>query len=246
MFVLKNVKITLLTLTLILTMSVPAFAVKKNDRDSQGYDLVFMPILKKEVIIIDNDSNPPGEPNIVEITFLKDVPPRGLLDRANRLIYGITTDIPPEYDQYGYEIRRYMASVGNMKVFTDEDFLEEQIKNTRKARVIARFWQKYIEEEIDELEKLVNEKDSSSSVWTALKQNRQITRTFIIDLQGWIDSNERLLMKIFDSFGFIQVEYPELIFMRPHERVDFFNTLQTRQAKLNAIKKYQAFALMSY
>lgn len=238
----------LLVAALALTPGAASWAAqkRKNTKDAQGYDLVFMPTMKDNIITIDSDNHPPNEPNIIPVTFLQDTPPRGLLDRINRLIHGIDVDIPPEYDQFGYEIRRYMSHVGNMKIYTDEKFLIEQIKNTRKARVIVRFWQQHLEKEIEEIEKQVADEDSSSSVWTALKQNRQTTRTFVIDLQGWVDANERLLMNIFDTFGYIQVEYPELIFLRPHERIDFFNLLQTRQAKLNAIKKYQAFALMAY
>lgn len=237
--------VTFMSLALVAGQTEAATAKKKN-RDAQGYDLVFMPTMKDNVITIDNDSIPPNEPNIVPVTFLQDTPPRGLLDRVNRMVHGITVDIPPEYDQYGYEIRRYMSHVGNVKIYTDEEFLIEQIRNTRKARVIVRFWQQHLEKEVEEIEKLVAEQDSSSSVWTALKQNRQVTRTFVIDLQGWVDSNERLLMNILDTFSYVQLDYPELIFLRPHERIEFFNLYQTRQAKLNAIKKYQAFALMSY
>lgn len=237
--------VTFMSLALVAGQTEAANTKKKN-RDAQGYDLVFMPTMKDNVITIDNDSIPPNEPNIVPVTFLQDTPPRGLLDRVNRMVHGINVDIPPEYDQYGYEIRRYMSHVGNPKIYSDEEFLIEQIRNTRKARVIVRFWQQHLEKEVEELEKLVAEQDSSSSVWTALKQNRQVTRTFVIDLQGWVDANERLLMNILDTFGYVQLDYPELIFLRPHERIEFFNLYQTRQAKLNSIKKYQAFALMSY
>lgn len=239
--------LVVIAINLALVMETSARAKPKvTAKDSQGYDLVFMPTMKDNIITIDNDNLPPPEPNIVPVTFLQDTPPRGLLDRVNRLSHGISVDIPPEYDQYGYEIRRYMSGVGNIKIYTDEEFLIEQIKNTRKARVIVRFWQQHLEKELGELEALISEQDSSSSVWTALKQNRQLTRSFIIDLQGWVDSNERLLLKIFDLFGYIQLQYPELIFLRPHERIEFFNLYQIRQAKLNAIKKYQAFALMAY
>lgn len=238
----------LLVAALALTPGAASWAATKKvkKKDAQGYDLVFMPTMKDNIITIDVDTTPPNEPNLVQVTFLQDAPPRGLLDRVNRLSHGISVDIPPEYDQYGYEIRRYMASVGNIKIYTDEEFLEEQIRNTRKARVIVRFWQQHLEKELDELEQLISEEDSASSIWTALKQNRQLTRSFVIDLQGWVDANERLLLKIFDLFGYIQLQYPELIFMRPHERIQFFNLYQIRQAKLNAIKKYQAFALMAY
>ncbi len=235
-------------LVLVLFASELAYAKKstKPTTDSQGYDLVFKPKLLDGSVIIDSDNTPPREPNIIEIKFLKDNPPRGMLERISRLIQGIDTDIPPEYDIYGYEIRRYMAQAGNPKIYTDEDFLIQQIKNVRKARVIITFWQKHLESEIDDIKKQINEEDSSSLMWTSLKQNRQQTRSFIIAAQSWLDSNERFLMNVLDIQSNIQLEYPEIIFMRAHERIEFYNLLQIRQVKLEQIKKYQPFAMMAY
>ncbi|MBK6896973.1 MAG: hypothetical protein IPH06_10325 [Alphaproteobacteria bacterium] len=217
-----------------------------KDRDSQGYDAIFMPVLKDLAVTIDNDDIPPNEPNIIAIRFQQDKPPKGVVERIQRLTLGITTDMPPEYDVYGYEIRRYMAQVGNAKIYQDDEFLIEQIKNAKKARIIASFWQKHIEREIEDIEKFIEANDSSSSIRTAIRQARLDTRSFMIDLQGWLDSNERLLGHVLDIQGYIQFEYPEVIFIRPNERVEFFNFFQTRQHKLGEIRKYQPFAMMAY
>lgn len=237
----------LIVIVLLVAGSGDTFAKRQIiTKDSQGYDLIFMPELKDLAVKIDSNDTPPNEPNIVPIVFLEDVPPRGIMERISRLTQGITTDMPPEYDIYGYEIRRYMASVGNPKVYTDDDFLIEQIKNVRKARVIASYWQKHVEKEIDEIEQIIEDKDSTSTVRTAIKQARLTTRSFMIDLQGWIDSNERLLMHLLDIQGYIQLEYPDVVFIRPNERIDFFNLFQARQHKLKEIREYQAFAMMVY
>lgn len=81
-----------------------------------------MPVLKDLAVTIDNDDIPPNEPNIIAIRFQQDKPPKGVVERIQRLTLGITTDMPPEYDVYGYEIRRYMAQVGNAKIYQDDEF----------------------------------------------------------------------------------------------------------------------------
>lgn len=222
--------------------SASAFAGNKDDE----YSSVFMPKLEYGSVIIDDDDIPPSEPNIVKITFLKNTPVIGLGERVERLIQGITLDIPPEYDIYGYEIRRYMAHAGNPKIYTDEDYLIDQIRNVRKARIILRYWQEYLANEVDEIEKLIEDQDSSSSIRTSFRQNKAIVRSFMVAAQGWLDSNERLLMNVFDTFGYVTVDYPELIFLRPHQRIDFYNLFVARQSKLKEIHKYTAFSTMPY
>src|SRR4051812_43914435 len=49
---------------------------------------------------------PPIEPNFIPVKFLKTTPPKTLQERIDRLVEGIKIDTPPEYDYYGYEIRR--------------------------------------------------------------------------------------------------------------------------------------------
>ena len=119
-----------------------------------GYEIIVMPKLESMWVEIDDDQEEPNEPNIGAVDFHRLPDVNGIQGRVDRLINGITRDIPPEYDHYGYEIRRYMASVGNIKVYEDEEFIKQQIKNVRKAAVIADFWRESLEKEIAAIEKI--------------------------------------------------------------------------------------------
>ncbi len=81
---------------------------------------VFLPEINGTGVVLDSDDIPPQEPNIVVAKFLKIEPPQNLTERVARLAHGITVDMPPDYDYYGYEIRRYMQGVGNLKIYTDD------------------------------------------------------------------------------------------------------------------------------
>lgn len=208
---------------------------------------VFMPELSDSSVIIDSDNVPPEEPNLLQVKFMRLDPPAGISDRITRVVYGITKDIPPEYDHYGYEIRRYMAACGNARIYEDDSFLETQIKNVRKARVIQTYWADFISSESDEIEKLMETDATVTAVErTTFRNNRADARAFMIALQGWIDSNEKLLQSIYDLNNYYELSYPEVIFLRPYERIDYFNALQVRQVKLMEIQKYQPFSIMVY
>jgi len=215
-----------------------------------GDDPTIAPVLTAEGVKIDDDMVMPVEPNLVEITFLKEKPSYNLRARIKRLTHGIETDIPPEYDVYGYEIRRYMASVGNIKVYQDEDFLIKQIRNVRKAAIILDYWHEHVLKEMREIEQeivsLSREGRVPSTDLTAFRQNKRIVRGFMIDARSWIDSNERLLMDLFDNYGLYQLVYPEIQFIRPALRIDLYNIFQLRQVNLREIRKYQAFSIMVY
>ncbi|MDH5722667.1 MAG: hypothetical protein OEY94_05030 [Alphaproteobacteria bacterium] len=221
---------------------------RNNLLDDVGSHLdVFMPELESGSIIIGEGPEPPAEPNILKITFLKIPPTSSIEGRIENLLHGIKTDIPPEYDHYGYEIRRYMSRIGNVKIFEDEEFLVEQIKNVRKARVIIEYWQAALQKEVNEIEEIVdNMPDAPSIIKTSLRKNKAEARSFITDAQRWIDSNERYLQHVYNLFGYLNLYYPELAFMRPHERIDFFNLLTTKQSILKRIKEYGPFAHMVY
>lgn len=212
-----------------------------------SYEPVFMPILGQTSVIIDADDVVPREPNISQTRFLKYPPVTSLEERVDRLIYGIETDIRPEMDHYGYEIRRYMARVGNIEVFDDPEFLAKQINNVKKARIIADYWKKYTEKEVAEIEAIFDADDKIDlRVRTAFKQNRVTAQTFMISLKSWIDSNERLLMHIHQKPGLYEVDYPEVLIVVPTVRLDFYNYFVVRQSRLKDIQQYQPFALMVY
>ncbi len=245
--------LSLLSLFLALIFILPQNIYANEDKEEKlkvdaGYGHVVMPELFSNSVLIDDDEEPPVEPNIIKVKFLKLPEISGIKERVDRLVQGIDIDLPPEYDHYGYEIRRYMASVGNLKIFEDDDFLIEQIKNTRKAKVIAEYWKKHINEEIKELDKIVLEDDNISfSVRTAFKQNKVTTRAFLISLEAWIEKNEDFLMVILENpSSMYEVLYPEIIIKDDKLRNDFFNKLNVKQVKLKEIREYQPFAMMVY
>tara|TARA_B100001989_G_C24486633_1_gene437293 strand:+ start:253 stop:993 length:741 start_codon:yes stop_codon:yes gene_type:complete len=225
-----------------------AYANKKGlFKNVDEYKDVFMPELQAGSVYIDDDDIPPREPVILKIEFRKQPVYTSIDHKIGALLHGIHVDTPPEYDHYGYEIRRYMASVGNLKIYESEEFIVQQIKNVRKARVIVEYWQAKIQNDVNEIEAEIEKMENVSSVVkTNLKKNKAEARSFMADLQRWIDSNERFLKKAYEMLGYIDVYYPELVFLRPHERVDFFNLLQIKQVALKRMKQYEPFAIMVY
>lgn len=244
-------RLIIFVLTVILCAGVSAnstYAAEGGFATTQsGYEGVVEPKLTNTSVIVDDDERPPLEPNIAPTRFLKYPPVISLRERVDRLVYGISTDISPEYDHYGYEIRRYMSTVGNLKIFEDPEYLTEQIKNARKASVIAEYWKKSISKDIQEIQEIM---DTDSSVdlrvRTAFKQNKVTAQTFLISLKSWIDANERVLLVVHKNSNIYEVEYPEILIVIPATRIEFYNLYATKQAKLKDIQQYQPFALMVY
>lgn len=232
-------------------IALPASAqeVVVTDADTD-YEEVFMPQLFSTSVTIDDDELPQDEPNIQQVDFLKLPELTSLEERIDRLIHGILTTIPPEYDHYGHEIRRYMADVGNPKIYQDgeDEFLIQRIKNVRKAAVIVKYWKEYLLSEIDDIEKEIEKENAGIlfSTKTAFKQNQTTVKTFLLSLNAWVDANEKLLMNVFDNPGIYEVYYPEIIFVKPIKRVDYYNAASLQSQKLKDIRAYPPFAMMVY
>ncbi len=214
-----------------------------------GYDPVVMPKRVGSIIVIDNDEEQPKEPTLAEVKFLKLPPQNSIKEKVDRLIWGIRKGIRPEYDHYGHEIRRYMAGTTNIKIFEDEEYLIEQIKNVRKAKIIASYWADQVEEKIStiegEMEVIVGEgKNVEFASKTAFKQNKLTSRKFIISLRAWIDANERLLMLIYENPNQYGVHYPEINIVTSEVRSDAYNLILVKQTKLKEIRNYKTFEMM--
>lgn len=208
---------------------------------------VFEPVLKDSAVQINPDATPPEEPNIVPVQFLKVPTVTALELRVDQLLQGIKTDTPPEYDHYGYEIRRYMSHIGNPAIFEDDKRLIEEIANVKKARVIVSYWQKALDAEVMALEKLVNESGENPALRTSFKQNKSTVRSFVVALQGWVDANERFLVHAYEIGNLYENFYPEIVFVtQTNDRIDFYNNFVLKQSKLTEIRKYGPFGLMVY
>lgn len=215
--------------------------------NADGLDIsLFEPRINDNAVIIDSDDRPPTEPHFLEMEYLKQKPPINLADRVNRLVYGIKTDIPAEYDIYGHEIRVYMAHVGNPRIYKETEYMQEQIKNVRKAAIVAKFWQEELTKEINQIEKEIELTDAPSAVRSAFRQNKAYVRSFLVDLKGWIDSNERALMNLYNLGDLYYVVYPKVIFIRPPDRIKYYNVMRIRVTNLKEIRKYKGFEIMVY
>lgn len=210
-----------------------------------GHEDVFQPIMLSTSILVDDDDDKPQEPVFTDVKYKEILPYNGIEDRVKRLTQGVSESIPPEFDHYGHEIRKYMARTGNFKIYSDEEFLKEQIKSVKKARVVMEYWEKYVKQEIDEIDAQINGKFVTSATKTAHKQNKARLKTFMVVLKSWIDSNERLLMYLFNNPGIVEIEYPELI-VQPRNRVGLYNLLAFKQQKLKELKQFQPFEMMVY
>ena len=223
-----------------------SYAQANNITDDLGYESVIMPDLFSTSVVIHDKEAPPKEPNIASVIFLKLSPLTGLEERVDRLIHGIKKDIPPEFDHYGYEIRRYMAKSCNITIFEDEEYLIEQIRNVRKAKVIYKYWKEHLESEIAEIDKILEkrDKDSDLSLRTTLRQNKATVKTFLVSLKLWITSNENVLLQIFKNPEIYNTSYPEIIIPSVKDRLGFYNYFTAKQTRLKEIRSYVPFALM--
>ena len=224
-----------------------ALAIDEEMNVDSTFHPVPLPQLFSTSVTMDDDDEVSHEPNLPKFSF-KRLPELNSFDeRVSRLTQGIQQSIAPEYDHYGYEIRRYMTHDGNLQVFEDRDYLETQIKNVRKATVIVDYWKKYLEKELREVEDIIDTGDGVSfSNRTAFKQNKVIIRTFLISLRGWVAANERFLTQVYENMDAFDVYYPEVMISNNAIRVDFYNKLMLRQTKVNEMKAYRPFEIMVY
>ena len=234
-------------------LSILAIMVLLLPQDSHARKLVtsganiVMPELRSTSVVIDDDDERSVEPNMGKVDYKKRLPLTSMKERVDRLIQGVKKGIPPEFDHYGYEIRRYMTHVGNLEIFEDEEYLKAQIKNTRKSAIIYSYWKKVLNQEVLDIEEIIDADDSiPSTVRTAFKQNKITVRTFLVSLKSWVDSNERLLLHIYNNPGIFEVYYPEVIIASPQANVEFYNLFVIRQTKLKDIRAYHPFSIMVY
>lgn len=190
---------------------------------------------------------PPVEPGIDKVTFLKIEPPRSLKDRVDRLLHGLYTDIPPEFDHYGYEIRRYMAHIAGPDVLGNPPRLQEEIGNIRKAKIILEYWRRELNREIDEIETAIAaDPNAPSSLLTTFKYNRGVVNAFLIECQSWIDNNEAVLQFLADNPESYAYKDPVFTFGEQEERLEFISLYKARLKAHKHITEYAPFMVMVY
>lgn len=239
-FILSFSSISVLAADISAEQRTPSFDGRVEDSE------IFMPFVGVNKVTIDDDDNPPFEPNIIVAKYLQDAPPRNLGERVDRMVHGITVDVPPEYDHYGYELRRYMQAVGNLKIYSDDNYLQAQLKNIGKANIVLEYWRKHLKKEMEELEVLCEAHDVSFITKTAYKQNAGVVKQFLSDSQNWLDTNKHFLVYLDSIEGKYTLTYPEIKFQVPEFTTKYNRLLTKRQEAIKKIREYTIFRLMVY
>jgi hypothetical protein len=190
--------------------------------------------------------NGPAEPAIPEVTFYEFEKPDHLQGLAESLVHGVTIGLPPEYDHYGYELRRYMKSVGNFEVYKNRAALERELLNIKKSLVVFKYWREKLNEDMAGVEKRLETENASSQVRTTYKLNAGILRAFMIEGQSWINANQAMLEFLKSRQSQYLFEDGQLKFVTAGDRRKFLSLYDARERARNQIHQYDPFRIMVY
>lgn len=190
---------------------------------------------------------PPKEPVFEKVVYMKIDPPGSLGERVDRLLHGIRIDVPPAYDHYGYEIRRYMAAISGPQILGSPENLEAQIKNINNAKIIVRYWRQAVKAEIDGIEKQIDAEDASSSVRSIFKFNRGAAEAFFVELESWMNTN-RAALEVLLKMGPDRYAYADpVLSFRNYEDLAYYASLhKAREEALRHMRTYTPFRMMIY
>jgi hypothetical protein len=173
--------------------------------------------------------------------------PEGLLARIESLPHGVTMDLPPAYDHYGYEIRRYMVSVGSIKVMSSTESLKGQIRNIENAQVLLKAWNEDINTRFKQIEKQIETENADPTTRSKYKYTRGLVVAALSEIDAWLRNNKSLL-------GFLLILGPEnynvkegrFYFRTDKDYKKFESLYDARERALTQIHKYTPFTLMIY
>lgn len=190
---------------------------------------------------------PPAEPSFDKVSFVELGPARTLDQRIQRLIHGIYIDIPPQYDHYGYEIRRYMKSVAGPEVLSSRANIIGQVKNIKTAEIILKYWREAQSREIRDISEALEETNASSTTRSSFRYHRGVATAFFVEAASWMRNN-RLALEFLLKIGADAFSYEEdSIKFKNYEDLKEFSALyDAQQAALDEIKEYTPFKVMVY
>lgn len=188
----------------------------------------------------------PQEPIYTKIKFAAQGAPKHLQERIERLLYGITIDISPEYDYYGYEIRRYMRSILTPSDLQNKESVLEAKSNVRRARIVLNYWQEELNKEMKALEKALEEGQPTSHMLSSFRYNRNEVTRFIPTAYGWIDRNSDFLDFLESIEGQYFVKYP--LYQIPNNvlKAKFSTLYAAREEARERMTRYSPFRAMIY
>ncbi len=231
--------------------SLGSFTLKAQEYDVDKTKALFLPNIqhaekRKAEFIEGKISEVPSEPYYKQIKFLNQPPPKTLPERVDRLTHGIKIDIPPEFDHYGYEIRRHMKSILTPIDLNNSMVLPDKLKNARTARIIMDYWKKALYEEMQAIEKEMDATQTNSTLKTTYRYNAGIVNVFIPDMYAWIDKNVEFLEMLQDNGGNYYVSYPFYDVPDSVLKSKLSTLYWEREAALENITKYSPFRSLIY
>lgn len=245
----KILRLTIFSLVLVVFSSGYGFANNPEYAVDKYKSLILPNIVHSHLNskhFMDKQETPPSEPHFKKVKFLKQPPPKTLGERVDRLIHGIYIDIPPEYDHYGYEIRRVMKSILTPHDLNDPLLIPEKLENVRKARIILDYWKKELNKEMRELEALVEAQNTTINIKTTYRYNSRIVTEFIPILYGWVDKNLQFLEYVQSMNGEFYVNYPFYEIANKEKRIKFQKLYNEREEALKKVIQYSPFRAMIY
>lgn len=188
----------------------------------------------------------PQEPSYLPVKFLKQPPPKTLAQRIDRLIHGIYVDTAPEYDHYGYEIRRMMANAISPNQLNDLEEIEARIENVKKARIIMDYWKESLLTELDAIEEELNKTKGVTKLRTTFRYNQRIVKNFIPDAYAWLDRTLDYLEFVKEEHKNILIKYPFYFFTSYEVKEKFLRVYNARQGPYDEIVKFSPFRSLVY
>ncbi len=189
---------------------------------------------------------PPSDPSYEKVKYLKAEPPGSLQEQINRLIHGIKVDMPPEYDQYGYEMRRYMAHAGNPEIYQEQTRVKDELNNVLTAKIIFSYWVADLDKQMKEIEAGIEKENASGNARSSYNYNRGVVDAFKIECQSWLDNNESILRFLSENPDIYMYEDSYLKFRDPDAYEAFAAMFEARQKSRETINKYPPFSMMVY
>lgn len=191
--------------------------------------------------------NTTGEPDLPEVQFFALEPPKTMAQKVQSILYGITIDVPPQYDHYGYDIRRYMLSVGSAKVYEDPDLIKEELEKIAYAQKVLAAWSEKNAQETQVLAaEITANKESEPQLQQDLRLNKAKAQGFFAVAQNWIENHKKALELLAQKRGHYYYEDSAFTFDNAQDMKEFASIYEAQQKSLAQIHEYVPFRIMMY
>ncbi len=201
----------------------------------------------EDLIVATNAStNQTQEPSFPEIQFFALDPPKTMQQRVQSVLYGITIDLPPQYDHYGYDIRRYMTSVGSAEVLDNHERIAEELQKVEHAQKILEAWKQKNVELVAQVQQEVEQEDVDPVLKQDFNLNRSKAAAFFIDAKIWLDNHRKMLEQLSHLRGEYYFEDSQLTFKNPEDMRKFAAAYEESLISIQAMHEYVPFRVMVY